>query len=99
MLAALHWCGLYDLEAEMITWDELNDSYASYCLRILDGRFGFEEVLQPLPQHGSWFITETSLNRHSALTRPQIRCRAANLACTRLNGFFWSGKANLRNAP
>ena len=39
------------------------------------------------------------LHIHHLLTRPLLRSRVVNAPRTRLNGFFWSGKANLRNAP
>ena len=114
MLTAPHRCGSCHLEAEMLTWDESNTACARYLsfyegiLRARDTSRFFASISDRLEigtvsntplLHSAWFIAETSLNSHSAPTRPPLRSRAANVARTKLNGFFSASKANLRNAP
>ncbi len=50
-------------------------------------------------QAGSRMVAFMSLHKHRLLMRPLLRSRAGSVVCTRLSGFFWSSKANLRNAP
>lgn len=126
MLAALHRRGSCDLEAEMLTWDDIDpaDTHPLTRYQIIrrngavvpfepskianvmmkaflavscHGAEGF--LCSGLHAAGSWMVAFMSWHMHHLPMSPLLRSRVVNATRTRLNGFFWSGKANLRNAP
>ena len=52
-----------------------------------------------LREYGSWVVTFLSLHKHPVLMGSMSKTKVAQFVLPKSNGFFSSGKANLRNAP